>query len=262
MNWKQRFRLVFDPLVYIGGVGSGIFVIMLALGWISGYFGWGKNKFFSFFKDNIQVFCHWAIITCIFFIAIWRLRQRFIIGFSDNFKKDLRVNWDYKGGWQITDNVLCVKGVRKTPDEEGIGITKVGTQWENYAFTFKARIMNDCLGVIIRAQDFNNFYMFQIRTDCIVPHRRVTVPKTSCGHKITFETHWEKPIGKMSLSRHLDDWFDTKVIVRGQSVRLYINNRLVLQEEFFLRIPTGKVGFRNWVPETALVKNVKVTLQP
>lgn len=32
------------------------------------------------------------------------------------------------------------------------------------------------MGVVFRGQDLDNYYMIQIRTDRIVPHRRVAVP--------------------------------------------------------------------------------------
>lgn len=63
------------------------------------------------------------------------------------------------------------------------------------------------------------------------------------------------------LQRPLKTWFDVKLIVRGQSVFLYIDDELVLPLEAFLQIPTGKVGFRNNGNEKALIRDVKVTLE-
>ena len=59
----------------------------------------------------------------------------------------------------------------------------------------------------------------------------------------------------------LDDWFNVKVVVRGQAVLLYINEKLEFEYGSFLKIPTGKVGFRNVGSERALVRNVSVTTQ-
>lgn len=137
----------------------------------------------------------------------------------------------------------------------------------------KAHITKRCLGVIIRAQDLSNYYMFQIGIDQIRPHRRVAVPlivtknppqheETAEVHPIKFNIGWQIFDPPTPLNTRLDNWFDVRVTVRGQAVSLYINNELVFQQESFLQIPTGKVGFRNVSSEEALVKNVRVILQP
>ena len=46
------------------------------------------------------------------------------------------------------------------------------------------------------------------------------------------------------------------------SVKIYIDGQLRYQQESFLKIPMGKVGFRNAGKESALVRNVKVVIQP
>jgi hypothetical protein len=201
-----------------------------------------------------------------------------VSGFSDNFSGDLHTNWDFVGPWRIPEkNILLVLGLGPNVDNPG-GITKVGAQWENYTLTFKARIVQDCLGVVVRALDLNNYYMFQIQKNVIRPHRRIAYPvidtSTKPSHedlknenvilfnRINFNIGWEVFDPPIPLPRSLDTWFNVKLIVRGESVALYVDGELVLQKESFLKIPTGKVGFRNSGEETALIKNVKVTLHP
>jgi hypothetical protein len=41
---------------------------------------------------------------------------------------------------------------------------------------------------------------------------------------------------------------------------MYIDRNLVWQRESLLKNPTGKVGFRNYSSERALVRKVRVTL--
>lgn len=255
-------------------IGAGVTV----LGYVSKALKWGNTiGLFSFIEKNLQVIWLVAVTAGMFTLWIWtsRLHRRFVRGFSDNFGEDLQANWDFDGGWRIVDReflkgTLLVTGSDEQP--EAAGITKIGAQWENYTFTFRALIRNECLGVIVRAQDLSNYYMFQIRTDKVRPHRRVTVPvierrATSQSEEqahvepIRFVTGWDIP-GHLqtSITPELESWFDVKVIVRGQSVSLYVNDDLVSHQDSYLHIPTGKVGFRNCGSELALVRNVRVTL--
>ncbi len=274
MSLKELFGSIKRPMeviprwvAYIGScvtIGSYILDVL----------EWGKSGPFRFLQDNIQVIWLITVSAAAFTLWIWtsRLHRRFVSGFNDNFARDLHTNWDFVGPWRIAEkNTLLVTG------SDAGGITKIGAQWENYVFTFRARIMTDCLGVIVRAQDLNNYYMFQIQTDKIRPHRRAAYPvidtstlpthedlnkeNVIIANRINFQIGWEVFNPPVPLHHQLDDWFDVKIIVRGESVSIYINSDLVLQQESFLKIPTGKVGFRNSGHETALVRNVKVTLQ-
>jgi len=112
----------------------------------------------------------------------------------------------------------------------------------------------------------------------IRPHRRAAYPiidpspisnpeasrdsNTVTINRIIFQVGWEVFNPPVPLYHQLNDWFDVKIAVRGESVFIYINDDLVLQQESFLKIPTGKVGFRNDGNETGLVKKVRVTIQP
>lgn len=270
MHWKQMFRLIKQRITFVFEYIAYIIMLVVVIAYISEFFKWGKSGLFVYLKNNIQVLWLLAITVLTFTLLVWtsRLHRRFISGFNDNFRGDLRANWDFKGPWRIPEkNTLLVTG------SEAGGITKVGAQWENYTFTFKARITKRCLGVIIRAQDLSNYYMFQIGIDQIRPHRRVAVPlivtknppqheETAEVHPIKFNIGWQIFDPPTPLNTRLDNWFDVRVTVRGQAVSLYINNELVFQQESFLQIPTGKVGFRNVSSEEALVKNVRVILQP
>jgi hypothetical protein len=245
--------------------------IATTFGFFSGFFEWGNKGPFLYLKDNLQSIWMWAITAATLLLVFWTslLRRRFKGGFSDNFKVSLQTNWDFKGNWRIPEKkTLLVTG----PDDSG-GITKVGAQWENYTFSFKARIIRDCLGVIIRAQDLDNYFMFQIRTDKIRPHRRVAVPMipvptqqqpqegTPQIQPIQFNVGWQVFDPPTPLNRTLNTWFNCRITIRGESICIRIDDEIVLQSESFLKIPTGKVGFRNAGAEEALVKNVKVVLE-
>lgn len=248
--------------------------IATAFGFVLKFFEWGNRGFFLYLKNNLQSVWMWAITAVALLLVIWTslLRRRFKGGFKDNFKGAIQTNWDFKGNWRMAERkTLLVTG----PDGTG-GISKVGAQWENYTFTFKARIIRDCLGVIVRAQDLDNYFMFQIGTDKIRPHRRVAVPMAPVPAKhdqqaqgttpqmqqIQFSVGWQVFDPPMPLNRTLNTWFNCKITTRGESVTIRIDDEIVLQAESFLKIPTGKVGFRNSGAEEALVRNVKVILEP
>ena len=250
---------------------SWITATAAAFGFVLSFFKWGNKGPFLYLKDNLQSIWMWAITAVSLLLVIWTtlLRRRFKGGFRDKFKNNLQANWDFQGIWRIPEKgTLLVTG----PDDGG-GITKVGAHWENYTLTFKARIIRDCLGVIIRAQDLNNYFMFQVRTDKIRPHRRVAVPMapvqiqqttgaTPQIQPIQFSVGWQIFDPPTPLNRTLDTWFSFKITARGESVCIRIDDEIVLQAESFLKIPTGKIGFRNAGSEEALVKNVKVVLEP
>jgi hypothetical protein len=255
---------------------SIISALLAGLGWVISFFAWGNRGFFAYLRDHILVI--WLGVLSVGVLTLWirseRLRQQFVSGFSDNFKENLQDNWDFRGPWRIVEKgTLLVTG-----SNEG-GITKAGIHWENYVFTFKARIIKGCLGVIVRAQDLDDYYMFQIRPDRIRPHRRAPVPilierdgKLENGdviqktremrYLIAWQTEHNNPkFQSVPISPKIEDWFDVKIVVKGQSVRTYIDDKLIYHRPDLLQIPTGKVGFRNTDSEEAFVKEVRVILQ-
>jgi hypothetical protein len=272
VEFRRGFRFVEEYLATGLKWVSWITGIATTFGLVSRFFEWGNRGPFHYLKDNLQSIWMCAITAVTLLLIIWTslLRRRFKGGFRDNFKDSLKTNWDFKGNWRIPEKgTLLVTG----PDGSG-GITKVGAQWENYTFTFKARIIRDCLGVIVRAQDLDNYFMFQLRNDRIRPHRRVAVPMVSVPTQqqsqeetlqiqpIQFSVGWQIFDPPTPLNRTLNTWFNCRITVRGESICIRIDDEIVLQSESFLKIPTGKVGFRNHGAEEALVKNVKVVLEP
>ncbi len=260
--FEQYIATTLKWVSYITGIAT-------IIGLVAQFFQWGNTGPFAYLKENYQIIWLVAVTAIAFFLLIWTLllRRRFMGGFKDNFKGHLQSNWDFEGQWRIPEKgTLLVTG----PQDAG-GITKVGVQWENYTFSFKARIIRDCLGVVVRAQDLSNYYMFQIRIDSIRMHRRAAIPMiskeieqqeqpTSQMQLIKFNIGWQIFDPPTPLNRTLNGWFDFRITVRGESVLIYIDDNLALQTDSFLKIPTGKVGFRNYGSEEALVKNVKVTL--
>ena len=349
----ERARQYGDAFTWLIGVGKALLSVVggLAILW-----AWGRAGGLAWLRAHAVPLWLVALSFAVAVVCYWtyRLRSQLQTGFRDKFDGDLRSNWDFRGEWRIPEKgVLLVTGGEAAPGQwvDGVGITKVGAQWENYTFTFRARIVNSCLGVVVRAQDMRNFYMLQIAPAYITPHRQVSVPvirkegsaqgaatrlpdqppvaaqfdnnytptaapserasspQRSSPEDDPPEASPPAPTGPDQSEGHEDaladlsedaangaaspstpappesrlqqvqfvpawvftqatpivatlvDWFDAKVTVRGQSVALYIDGELVLHKESFLQNPVGKVGFRNWAAEEALVRDVRVRLE-
>ncbi len=268
MTWKISYQKVKNFVSELNfWIRFGIYITPLIVVFLI----WGRGVFFPFIWENIQAL--WLVVLSASILLLlawtWRLRQQLLGGYRDNFR-DLD-GWDYQGaGWRVKNGELSVEG--------SIGFTMIGVQWENYTFTFKAKIIDRCLGVIVRASDQNNFYMLQIKPDKIRPHRLVAVPdvvndersaeikeKSSqlyiSKHVLTWITeHNCREFKSIPITLTLNDWFDVKIIVRGQSLNLSIGENFEREWPSILQIPTGKVGFRNAGKEKASVKDVRVTL--
>lgn len=221
-------------------------------------------KFLFEYRVDIWV-CFVSFSIIYFFIYALKINRLFTLGFKDNFKSNLDENWDYSGDWRITEN----NELFITNSDSG-GITKKGARWENYTITFDAKIINLCIGVILRATDQNNYYMFQINHEKVRPHRRVSVPiikttKSSMGSDeftiANYRVGWQVMDNfSVDHKKKLDNWFKVKIRVYGQTISIYIDNDLVFQRDSFLEIPIGKIGFRNYDIEQAIIKNLKVII--
>lgn len=246
---------------FIGILGT----ISALIGYISGFTQWGNKYLFAFIKEHYLFI--WLISLTLIIISIFywvvKINKRFLHGFRDSFKSRLSDNWDYVGPWKITDdNILVVTG-----SDEG-GITKKGSDWENYSLSFKAKITSSCLGVIVRARDLNNYYMIQINKKAIAPHYRVSFPQIRnksldpmTGPEIEMKTGWQVFQNLIrTLDKELTDWINVCVKVKGQTISMYINKELVFHEDSFLQIPKGKIGFRCHSTESSLIKDVNVKL--
>jgi hypothetical protein len=250
-------------VAYIAAAATAVGTLWAAL-------TWGQRGPLAYLGAHAQSAWNVAATAGLVVLWIWvlRLRNRLTNGFSDNFVGDPRQRWDFGGPWHVDNRCLVVTG-----SDEG-GVTKKGALWENYTLTFEARIVSRCLGVIVRAQDLDNYYMLQINVNRIQPHRRVAVPtlrppsgpaesSDSVGHgqSVTYATGWQVFENQaVDLPRPLEGWFRVRVRVNGESLELAINGDVLWQQEAFLKIPTGKIGFRNFDSEQAFVRKVRVRL--
>lgn len=230
------------------------FLILSALG--------SLIKISSFLAEHFSIIFSIFILSAFFYLylEISRLKRRITMAFRHNFKGDLENNWEYRGEWSKPEKgVLRVRG-----SDEG-GITKVGALWENYEFSFQTKIINKVTGWIVRARDLNNYFMFQCGHQVITPHQRLSRPlfkpkPDSTSVEITGHQVGWKIFDPVPHNKKLQDWFKVKIIVRGSSVQININDDPVLHQKDILTIPVGRVGFRCWGDEEARFRKVRVKL--
>jgi len=273
MKIKIRFKDIKQQLDQLFKHIGFVLLLSSFLGFLATKLSWLNKGIIQYVYNHLIEFCIVTLAAFILVIWIWisRLHKRFIMGFKDSFRGNIEQNWDYEG-WHVTENHELVV----TGSDSG-GLTKVGALWENYIFTFRAKILNKCIGVIVRAQDLNNYYMFQIKNNIIRPHRRVAVPSIEFEKNqkvegenveaprllpvkimIGWEVHDEIAA---EINPSLVDWFNVRITVRGEAIHIYINDDLVFHSTSLLKFPTGRIGFRNSGNEKALIKDVRVTLQ-
>jgi len=226
-----------------------------------------------FLAEHLSTILFFLIVFVLLYLylALSRLTRRITIGFRDNFKDDLKNNWEYRGDWsKLEKGVLCVRGGDEGSRGDEGGITKVGALWENYEFSFETKIINKVTGWIIRARDLNNHFMLQCGYEVITPHQRLSQPlfeskpDPSSPDKTSFEltgfkVGWRR-LPPVPHNKELDDWFKVKIITRGSSVDVFIDNELIFHQKNILTIPVGRVGFRCWADEEAHFRKVRVKL--
>ena len=238
---------------------------------------------------GVPVF-YWLVIL-IFMVAIlwWLLRESLYLqlvsgSFRDDFNKDLG-NWEFGGeGWKTEkDENKPVLSVSQSGDG---GITKKGFSWCDYEFSFDCKIINKNVGWLIRAENRNKYLMVQLNMEDLTNqklrlHLRIPPNKSWSFSWIVMQednVRLDKPL-------KLYDWINTKIVVLGSNIDIYLNNQHVAhyfiadpirwQEKFkninegdmklsnddymaSINYTSGKVGFRCDRDEHAHIRNVRV----
>lgn len=243
--------------------------------------------------------CKWAIeqatatpllsglflaVTVFTWVFMWRLRKRLQIvagEFRDDFTGGL-YKWEYGGeGWKVEHaDGEPILSVSESPDG---GITKKGFSWSDYEFSFETKVIKNASGWLIRATNRNNYVMIQLSLQdrnkpMLRPHYRYSDPETPW---VLFdEVDLEVEVKRL-------EWIRVKIVVRGSTVDVFLNDehalhfflpdpirfekvRKVLNETgkevkevkglIALSYPTGRVGFRcsSSTQEHAHFRNVRV----
>jgi hypothetical protein len=157
-------------------------------------------------------------------------------------------SWSFGNGQWTSDQ----DGLSVTKARYG-GICKIGATWENYQFTFEFKIMHHCAGWIVRAKP-DLYVMVQCNDKQIRPHT-FTVSQTSDGKP----ERGFKVIKEVNHNLSLKEWNKTRTEVKGHSIKVWINETLVLSDsEILTDFAMGTVGFRCSRDEHALFRHIKV----
>ena len=242
----------------------------------------------SFFQNQYILVLLILLIFILLIPSIFRINKlehyiykRYVINF-DAYSPE---KWDCDKVLSMADGSFVI-----TDCDRGC-ISKIGINWENYTIKFKAKIVNLCLGIIIRAQDLDNYYLFKVNENRITPLRRLLAfvisedkspnpganlnpvenlamqPEYEQFTNLRPEVGWQFNTGEFHTPGFeatefpkINDWFNCKVVVNNQSIFIYINDQLCFERSNFLLNSTGKFGFRNFGTERAYVKNLSISL--
>jgi len=230
---------------------------------------------FRFANDPKTILLLSFSITLISVISIVTLRLKdkdfYFIGLTNPHDKD---DWIGRG---IFDYRRTNKGFLITESEPGYIFSKT-LSWNDYKYEFDFKILNDCLGVVVRAANLSDYIMFQIRPYGIRPHIRVNGGWAK----------WEAKESGLEFAKNLslDNWYKCCVTCEKDIINIQIwekDNSIfqrswsIPHERFGFPFPQkdddptkttiihfpvnldyGTIGFRNAGNEKALVKNVLV----
>ncbi|MFC5410730.1 family 16 glycoside hydrolase [Larkinella bovis] len=256
--WSWWLGIWKDP-VWSKVIATGIQALIVFLVTLAVYY----------FKKNLYLLDHPFEITLFVLLAIsilitgWYL-YRFIRNritnrnkpkklFEGKLSRPLSDNWENVNSWTVINGELKVTG------SEFPGLTRIGDDWENYSFSFEAYIIRHCLGVVVRAKSPEDGFMLQIGLDEIKPLH--FEPKNADVLRANIkEAIWTGNTGLNEIHGKIikNTWLPYKVEVRGKEVRLFIGDDMVFMGDITKMNSTGRVGFRNYGDELALIKNIKV----
>lgn len=145
--------------------------------------------------------------------------------------------------------------------------------WSNYKFSFQFKLINECLGVVVKAVNLSNYVMLQIVPDGIRPHIRINGSWQAWEHKqanlsfsktikkdnwYTLELTCEKDFIKIVIFEKNKIFFDRQwTVPSGQMLFSFKKdeNDKPTNIPFSINLEYGSAGFRNWGPEKSLIKN-------
>ncbi|MBX4211484.1 MAG: hypothetical protein KW806_01660 [Candidatus Yanofskybacteria bacterium] len=254
--------------------------------WIFTSHSFGRFLDFTELRDIPVIL--WIILP-IFLSYFYRQRRKLNLvagAFEDNFSGGL-INWEYgQEDWKIiTEN--GEKQLSITRSNDG-GLTKRGFTWSDYEFSFNTKVINRSVGWIIRAENRTKYLMIQLNFEDDKPSLRLHLRVPGLG-----SSSWlilkESDLIINPLPK-LMEWMQIKIRVLGGDVDVYINNvhvthyyiqepiKAKMIEEVDLRLKdeesykpaqlsrkevnltyvAGRVGFRCYGSELALIKNVRI----
>ncbi len=140
----------------------------------------------------------------------------------------------------------------------------IGEKQTDYIMTAEMKFINlnldNCegcgwLGFAIRAQDFDNFeaVWFMPGTD---KNNVAYIPIAHGVGPYWTEGYIKSEKGTVKLPKN--DWFKTKVVVKGKDISIYVNNELILKKKASYYLTSGFAGFFVGTATDAAFRKVKI----
>ncbi len=149
---------------------------------------------------------------------------------------------NFPKGWTINNGVLEVR-------DGGEGLMTSNFSSSDYVIETDIKILQTCAGIIFRASNTDNLYMWQFNPGAtgLRPHKRVGGTYSLVVPNIA-----------ISPALVLNQTYHVKIELKGSNIKSYIDGVLVsnLTDNTFL---TGTIGFREALDEQCQFDNLKVT---
>lgn len=229
---------------------------------------------FYYFPEPKKQLAASALITALALLVMLyeRMRERSFVFSALTRPKD-KESWIGYGNF---DHSRSEKAFSLTQADPGYVHSRC-LLWADYKVTFDFKIVDRCLGVIVRAVDLANYVMLQITPTGIRPHIRI-----NGGWKV-----WEASDVKLDFEHplSLDRWYRCEIFCENDNiaVRLYHDRQMILNRNwsipkgslifsfktteedlspvnipFSISLEYGSIGFRNSGPEKALIRNILI----
>ncbi len=219
------------------------------------------------FKKSIFV-----IFISLLVIIYLRLRDKDFYYLALKSRSEKR-DWIGEGNFDFSQ---AEKSFYITASASGVIYSKCLT-WSNYKMSFKFKIINKCLGIVVRAINLSNYLMFQCSLQGINPHIRINALWFVQKHNdMGVDLSFSKPLSK-------DKWYKGIFICENRTIKILIledKNKIFDREWtipsdkifhykeakdsdekkiiFPVDLDYGTIGFRNYGDEKALIKDLLI----
>ncbi|GGG13135.1 hypothetical protein GCM10010912_66980 [Paenibacillus albidus] len=174
------------------------------------------------------------------------------VRFSDDFEDGNTAGWTAAtGSWKVTTDGGTKALIQTKVDTTAL--LTAGSSWQDIAFEAKVKVpvANANAGIVFRAQDANNYYMYRIN----VNDKKLELFKAIDGTLTSVSS-------TIFADAAADQWYTLKAIVKGNRIIGYVNGQLKIEwTNPQTELTAGKIGFRttslNAVFDNALVTGIK-----
>jgi alpha-L-arabinofuranosidase len=169
--------------------------------------------------------------------------------FASNFSKDTQGWKTVNGTWKVQDGAL-----QQTSNESDCFATAGDPSWTDYTLTLKARKLggNEGFLIIFNAQPDNQLMWWNIGG---WGNTRHALERRTGGGNVTFGNDAQ---GRIETGR----WYDIRVEVGGQSVRCYLDGKLIHDVKYPVPQPLCAVAGLSKTADEVILKVVNTSFAP